>query len=82
MNSHTSNLKVHQKVPWKKEKQAYPRGVVGRRLSNRAEINKLETKKRMQTIKETKNWFYKKFKEMRKSFASQPKRQRDSNPHK
>ena len=24
-NSHISNLKVHLKVPWKKEKQAYPK---------------------------------------------------------
>jgi hypothetical protein len=38
MNSHISNLKVHLKAPGKKEKQAYPRVVVGRRLSNRAEI--------------------------------------------
>ena len=38
-NSHTTNLKVHLKAPGKKEKKAYPRGVVGRRLSNRAEIN-------------------------------------------
>ena len=43
-NSHTTNLKVHLKAPGKKEKKAYPRGVVGRRLSNKAGINKLETK--------------------------------------
>ena len=36
--------------PGKKEKKAYPRGVVGRRLSNKAGINKLETKKRIQSI--------------------------------
>jgi hypothetical protein len=69
MNSHTSNLKVHQKVPWKKEKQAYPRGVVGRRLSNRAEINNLETKKRIQRIKETKTCFFEKFNKINKSLA-------------
>ena len=69
MNSHTSNLKVHQKVPWKKEKQAYPRGVVGRRLSNRAEINKLETKKRIQRIKENKSWFFGKFNKINKFLA-------------
>jgi hypothetical protein len=39
-NSHTTNLKVHLKAPGKKEKKAYPRGVVGRRLSNKAGINK------------------------------------------
>ena len=60
-NSHTTNLKVHLKAPGKKEKKAYPRGVVGRRLSNRAEINKLETKKRIQRIKENKSWFFEKF---------------------
>ena len=69
MNSHTSNLKVHQKVPWKKEKQAYPRGVVGRRLSNKAGINKLETKNRIQRIKETKSWFLEKFNKINKSLA-------------
>ena len=62
MNSHISNLKVHLKAPGKKEKQAYPRGVVVRKLSNWAEINNLETKKRLQKNQETKNWFFKKFK--------------------
>ena len=68
-NSHISNLKVHLKVPWKKEKQAYPKGVVGKRLSNRAEINKLETKKRIQRIKENKSWFFGKFNKINKFLA-------------
>ena len=69
MNSHTSNLKVHLKAPGKKEKKAYPRGVVGRRLSNKAGINKLETKNRIQRIKETKSWFLEKFNKINKSLA-------------
>ena len=68
-NSHTTNLKVHLKAPGKKEKKAYPRGVVGRRLSNRAEINKLETKKRIQRIKENKSWFFGKFNKINKFLA-------------
>lgn len=62
-------MKVHLKVPWKKEKQAYPKGVVGKRLSNRAEINKLETKKRIQRIKENKSWFFGKFNKINKFLA-------------
>ena len=78
MNSHTSNLKVHLKAPGKKEKQAYPRVVVGRRLSNKAEINKLKRKKRIQRIKETKSWSFEKFNKMNKYLAYPPKRKRDS----
>ena len=62
-------MKVHLKAPGKNEKEAYPRGVVGRRLSNRAEINKLETKKRIQRIKENKSWFFGKFNKINKFLA-------------
>ena len=61
-----SNFKLHQ-TELEKEEQTKPK--VNRKMENRAEINKIETKKPLEKVNETKNFFFEKISKIDKRLA-------------
>jgi hypothetical protein len=58
--SQINDLRIHLKL-LEKQEQANPKTNRSREITKlRAEINKIETKKNIQRINETKSWFFKK----------------------
>jgi hypothetical protein len=55
--SQINDLMIHPKLPEKQEQATNRRRKI---IKIRAEINEIETKKTIQRINETKNWFFEK----------------------
>ena len=56
--SHSSDLTVHLKALEQKEVDSSMRNRQQEIIKLRAEVNKIETKRKMQGINETKSWFF------------------------
>ena len=66
--SHTSELTEHLKTLEQKEANSPKRTRWQEIIKLRAEINKIETKKTIQRINETKSWFFEKNQQNRQTF--------------
>ena len=75
--SHTSELTEHLKTLEQKEASSPKRTRCQEIIKLRAEINKIETKKTIQRINETKSWFFEKINKIDKSLSKLTKRQRE-----
>ena len=74
--SHTSELTEHMKTLEQKEANS-PKRTRGQKIIKlRAEINKIETKKTIQRINETKSWFFEKINKIDKPLSKLTKRHR------
>ncbi|KAL6038587.1 hypothetical protein STEG23_000500 [Scotinomys teguina] len=76
--SHINDLSAHLKALELKEAKSHRRNRHKEIIKLRAEINKIETKKTIQRINETKSWFYEKINKIDKPLSRLTKRQRDS----
>ena len=65
---HTSELTEHLKTLEQKEANSPKRTRQQEIIKSRAEINKIETKKTIQRINETKSWFFEKNQQNRQIF--------------
>ena len=75
---HTSELTQHLKTLEQKEANSPKRTRCQEIIKLRAEINKIETKKTIQRINETKSWFFEKINKTNKSLYKLTKRQREN----
>ena len=76
--SHASDLTAHLKALEQKEEDSPRRSRQQEIIKLRAEINKIETKKTIQRINETQNWFFKKINKIDKPLFQLTKRQREN----
>ena len=76
--SHTSELTEHLKTPEQKEANSPRRTRRQEMIKLRAETNKIETKKKIQRINETKSWFFEKINKIDKPLSKLTKRQREN----
>ena len=72
--SHTSNLTAHLRAPDQKETNTPKRSRGKKIIKLRAKIKKIETKKTMQRINETKSWFFEKINKIDKPLSKLTKR--------
>ena len=77
-NSHTSELTEHLKILEQKEANSYKRTRWQEIIKLRVEISKIETKKTIQRINETKSWFSEKINKIDKPLFKPTKRQREN----
>ena len=75
--SHTSELTEHLKTLEQKEANSSKRTRWQKIIKLRAEINKIETKKTIQRIKQTKIWFFEKINKIDKPLSKLTNRQRE-----
>ncbi|KAL6036462.1 hypothetical protein STEG23_034173 [Scotinomys teguina] len=76
--SHINDLTAHLKALEQEEAKSPRRNRRKEILKLRAEINKIETKKTIQRINETKSWFFEKINKIDKPLSRLAKRQRES----
>ncbi|KAL6094330.1 hypothetical protein STEG23_002028 [Scotinomys teguina] len=76
--SHINDLTAHLKALEQEEAKSPRRNRRKEIIKLRAEINKIETKKTIQRINETKSWFFEKFNKIDKPLSRLTKRQRES----
>ncbi|KAL6092097.1 hypothetical protein STEG23_008000 [Scotinomys teguina] len=76
--SHINDLTAHLKAVEQEESKSPRRNRCKEIIKLRAEINKIETKKTIQRINETKSWFFEKINKIDKPLSRQTKRQRES----
>ncbi|KAL6088170.1 hypothetical protein STEG23_018085 [Scotinomys teguina] len=76
--SHINDLTAHLKALEQEEAKSTRRNRHKEIIKLRAEINKIETKKTMQRINETKSWFFEKMNKIDKPLYRLTKRQRES----
>ena len=76
--SHTSELTEHLKTLEQKEAHSLKRIGWQELIKLRSDINKIETKKTIQRINETKSWFFKKINKIDKSLPKLTKTQREN----
>ncbi|KAL6045330.1 hypothetical protein STEG23_032568 [Scotinomys teguina] len=76
--SHTNDLTAHLKVLELEQAKSPRRNGCKEIIKLKAEINKIETKKTTQRIKETKSWFFEKISKIDKTLSRLTKRQRES----
>ncbi|KAL6033684.1 hypothetical protein STEG23_035104 [Scotinomys teguina] len=76
--SHINDLIAHLKALEQEETKAPRRNRRKQIIKLRAEINKIETKKIIQRINETKSWFFEKINKIDKPLSRLTKRQRES----
>ncbi|KAL6090524.1 hypothetical protein STEG23_024310, partial [Scotinomys teguina] len=77
--SHINDLTAHLKALEQEEAKSPRRSRCKEIIKLRAEINKIETKKTIQRINETKSWFFEKINKIDKPLSRLTKRQRESN---
>ncbi|KAL6033813.1 hypothetical protein STEG23_022748 [Scotinomys teguina] len=76
--SHINDLTTHLKALEQEEAKSPRRNRRKEIIKLRAEINKIETKKTIQRINETKSWFFEKINKIDKPLSRLTKRQRES----
>ncbi|KAL6088664.1 hypothetical protein STEG23_010198 [Scotinomys teguina] len=76
--SHINDLTAHLKALEQEEAKSPRRNRRKEIIKLRAEINKIETKKTIQRINETKSWFFEKINKIDKPLSRLTKRQRES----
>ncbi|KAL6089506.1 hypothetical protein STEG23_029452 [Scotinomys teguina] len=76
--SHINDLTAHLKALEQEEAKSPRRNRHKEIIKLRAEINKIETKKTIQRINETKSWFFEKINKIDKPLSRLTKRQRES----
>ncbi|KAL6071572.1 hypothetical protein STEG23_024543, partial [Scotinomys teguina] len=76
--SHINDLTTHLKTLEQEEAKSPRRNRCKEIIKLRAEINKIETKKTIQRINETKSWFFEKINKIDKPLSRLTKRQRES----
>ncbi|KAL6090741.1 hypothetical protein STEG23_013618 [Scotinomys teguina] len=76
--SHSNDLTAHLKALEQEEAKSPRRNRHKEIIKLRAEINKIETKKTIQRINETKSWFFEKINKIDKPLSRLTKMQRDS----
>ncbi|KAL6045241.1 hypothetical protein STEG23_009533 [Scotinomys teguina] len=76
--SHINDLTAHLKALEQEEAKSPRRNRCKEIIKLRAEINKIETKKIIQRINETKSWFFEKINKIDKPLSRLTKRQRES----
>ncbi|KAL6076002.1 hypothetical protein STEG23_007609 [Scotinomys teguina] len=76
--SHINDLTAHLKVLEQEEAKSPRKNRHKEIIKLRAEINKIETKKTIQRINETKSWFFEKINKIDKPLSRLTKRQRES----
>ncbi|KAL6049574.1 hypothetical protein STEG23_029931 [Scotinomys teguina] len=76
--SHINDLTAHLKALEIEEAKSPKRNRLKEIIKLRAEINKIETKKTIQRINETKSWFFEKINKINKPLSRLTKRQRES----
>ncbi|KAL6032402.1 hypothetical protein STEG23_032242, partial [Scotinomys teguina] len=76
--SHINDLTAHLKALEQEEAKSPRRNRCKEIIKLRAEINKVETKKTIQRINETKSWFFEKINKIDKPLSRLTKRQRES----
>ncbi|KAL6064816.1 hypothetical protein STEG23_008999 [Scotinomys teguina] len=76
--SHINALTAHLKALEQEEAKSPRRNRCKEKIKLRAEINKIETKKTIQRINETKSWFFEKINKIDKPLSRLTKRQRES----
>ncbi|KAL6040438.1 hypothetical protein STEG23_021064 [Scotinomys teguina] len=76
--SHINDLTAHLKALEQEEAKSPRRNRCKEIIKLRAEINKIETKKTIQRINETKSWFFEKINKIDKPLSRLTKRQRES----
>jgi hypothetical protein len=77
--SQISDLMIHLKL-LEKQEQENPQKNRREIIKIRAQINKIETKKNIQKINETKNWFFEKVNKISRCLANMTKMRRGKNP--
>ncbi|KAL6082582.1 hypothetical protein STEG23_001613 [Scotinomys teguina] len=77
-NSHINDLTAHLKALEREEANSPRRNRCQEIIKLRVETNKIETKKTIQRINETKSWFFEKINKIDKPLARLTKRQRES----
>ena len=75
---HTNELTEHLKTLEQKEANSPKRTRWQEIIKLRAEINKIETKKTIQRINETKSWFFEKMNKIDKTLSKLTKRWREN----
>ena len=76
--SHTSELTEHLKTLEHKEANSPKRTRWQEIIKLRAEISKIEAKKSLQRVNETKSWFFEKINKINKPLSKATKRQREN----
>ena len=76
--SHTSELIEHLKTLEQKETNSSRRIRWQEIIKLKADVNKIESKKTIQRIDETKSWFFKKINKIEKHLSKLTKRQREN----
>ena len=69
VRSHTSNLSIHLKTLEQREERIHRRSRGQKIIKLGAKINKIDTKRKIQRINKTKNWFFEKINKIDKNLT-------------